>query len=149
MNRIRLRILLAIAFTLAIALVAATPLARAGEGDIPIGNPWISLPIYDEAPRAYFAMQNPTARPLRIVGATSPRCREIGIRITTFEGGTEGAKALKEIEIPAGGAVAFSPRGYFLELIGSETLAERQRVPIELELADGTKVRFEAEVRDE
>lgn len=133
----------------AIAFFAAIPLALAADEDFPIRNPWISLPIYDEAPRIYFAIQNPTPKARRLVAATSPRCGSIALRIATFEGGTEGSKALTDIAIPAGGAVAFAPRGYFLEMIGSEPLTESQRVPIELELDDGTKVRIEAEVRDE
>lgn len=133
----------------AIALFTPIPPALAADGDFSIGDPWISLPIYDEAPRVYFSIRNPTAKARRIVGATSPRCRSIGIRIATFEGGTEGSKELTGIEIPAGGAVAFSPRGYFFELVDSESLAEGEKVPLELELDDRTKVRFEAEVRDE
>ena len=144
---IRIHLLAILAF--AVALCAAIPPVLAAEGDFPIGDPWISLPIYDEAPRAYFAIRNPTAKSRRIVAATSPRCRSIEIRIVTFEAGAESSKKLTGIEIPAGGAVAFSPRGYFLELVDSEALAEGQKVPLELELADGTKVRFEAEVRDE
>jgi len=133
---------------LALALSAAVSLAAA-EAEFQVGNPWVSLPIYDEAPRAYFAIRNPTAKARRIVAATSPRCKSIELRIATFESGVGGSKKLDEIEIPPGGAAAFSARGYFLELVGSDKLAEQERFPIELELDDGTKVRFAAEVRDE
>ena len=130
------------------SLIAATPLAAA-EGELLVGNPWLSLPIYDEAPRVYLVLQNPGAKPKRLVAATSSRCRSIELRIATVEGGAETSKTLDELEIPATGAVALSPRGYFLELVGAEALDEGERVPIELEFSDGTKIRFEAEARDE
>jgi copper(I)-binding protein len=51
------------------------------------------------------------------------------------------------MEIPAGGAVAFVPRGLSLSLVGLPTLAAGDSVPIELEFADGEKLEIEAVAR--
>jgi copper(I)-binding protein len=106
---IRMHLLARLLF--ASAFFASIPVAAASDEDFPIHDPWISLPIYGEAPRVYFVIQNSTPKSRRLIAATSPRCRSIELRLASFEGGAEGSKRLTEIEIPAGGAAAFSPRG--------------------------------------
>lgn len=142
-----LRVAHALFFATVLLLTGAT--AAHAEDALRIANPWVSLPIFDEAPRVYLAIQNATGRTQRIVAAKSPRCRSIELRLTTVVDGRERSKKLDEIEIPPGGAVALAPRGYFLELVDAEELAEGDRVAIELELAGGSTVRFEAMARDE
>jgi len=118
-------------------------------GDLQIGNPWVRLPILDEAPAIYFAVANRRDAPRKIVGASSPRCDRIEIHRAAVQDGVMGSVELDEMEIPAGGAVAFAPRGLFLKMIESHPLSEGETVSVELELDDGEKVSFEAVVKDE
>jgi copper(I)-binding protein len=53
------------------------------------------------------------------------------------------------LSTPAGGAVAFVPRGLYLNLAGLETLAAGESITIELEFADGEKLEFDAVGRDD
>jgi copper(I)-binding protein len=137
----------ALSATLLVMLLLAPLSVRAS--DLQVGNPWVSLPILDEAPAVYFAIANRRDAARRIVGASSPRCERIEIHRAAVQDGVMGSVELEEMEIRAGGAVAFAPRGLFLKMIESEPLEEGETVPIELELEDGEKLAFEAAVKDE
>jgi copper(I)-binding protein len=128
--------------------VLLLPLSAAAS-DLHVGNPWIDLPIFDEDPPGYLAIQNQGNKPRKIVGGSSPRCETIEIHRAALKDGVMGSEKLDEIEIPAGGAVAFAPRGLFLLLVGAEKLEEDEQVSIELEFADGETLGFEAVVRED
>ena len=59
------------------------------------------------------------------------------------------SEKLDRMDIPAGGAVAFVPRGLYLNLVGLESLAAGETIAIELEFADGEKLEIEAVGRDD
>jgi copper(I)-binding protein len=133
-----------------IAILFASLLASpAFASDLKIANGWVDQPIYKEAPPAYFVIQNRGSESRTIVAATSPRCESISIRRATIEEGQMSSVAMKEMQVPAGGAVAFVPRGLFLMLIEPEEFEVGETVPIELEFADGEKVTFDAIVRED
>ncbi|MCP4906345.1 MAG: copper chaperone PCu(A)C [bacterium] len=134
-----------ILFAILASLLATPALA----GDLKIANGWVSRPIHDEAASGYFVIQNRGSEPRTLVGATSPRCESVSIRRAVVRDGRMASEEMKNMQIPAGGAVAFAPRGLFLRLISPEKLAAGESVPIELELADGEKIGFDATVRDE
>ena len=117
--------------------------------DLKIVNGWVSEPIHNEDPPAYFVIRNSGSETRTIVGASSPRCESISIRRAALQNGQMGSEVMDEMAIPAGGDVAFVPRGLFLELASPETLEEGETVPIELEFANGEKVSFDAIVKDE
>ncbi len=58
-----------------------------------------------------------------------------------------GSEKMDEMQIPAGGAVAFVPRGLFMSLIGLGSLEVGAKLPIELEFKNGEKLEIEATVR--
>jgi copper(I)-binding protein len=129
-----------------LASLFATP---ALASDLTIANGWVSQPIYNEDPPGYFVIQNRGKKVRTIVGATSPRCERISIRRAVLRDGQMASDELDEMQVPAGGAVAFAPRGLFLRLMSTEDLEVDEIVPIELEFADGEKVAFDAKVRDD
>jgi copper(I)-binding protein len=131
--------------TLLVSLLATPVLAS----DLKIVNGWVSEPILDEDPPAYFIIRNSSAEIRTIVGATSPRCESISIRRAALQNGQMGSEAMDGMSIPAGGDVAFVPRGLFLELASPEKLVEGETVPIELEFSNGEKVSFDAMVKND
>jgi len=133
-------------FAMILASLLATPVLAS---DLKIANAWVSQPIYKEDPPGYFVIQNRGSEARTIVGATSPRCESISIRRAVVKDGQMASEGLDEMQVPAGGAVAFAPRGLFLRLMSPEKLEVDETVPIELEFADGEKLAFEATVRDE
>ena len=133
-----------------LALIAACLLPLpASASDLSVGNPWIDLPVFDEDPPLYLAIQNRGNETRRIVGGKSPRCERIEIHRAALKNGEMGSEKLDGFEIPAGGAVAFAPRGLFLVLVGAEELEEDEEVPVDLEFADGEKLSIRAVVREE
>ncbi len=123
--------------------------ASAAASDLKVAKPWVNLPIFDEPAPAYFMIQNRGDKPRKLLGANSPRCEKIEIHRAVVKDGAMTSEALDEWEIPAGCAVAFMPRGLFLMLSGAKDLAEGEKIPIELEFADGEKLQIDAVVREE
>lgn len=111
-----------------------------------VANGRVELPIGREDPSAYFVIQNRSSETRTIIGATSARAESVALRRATVRDGRMASEALPEMAIPAGGAVAFAPRGLFLRLMNAEPLAAGETVPIELVLKDGGRVAFEAVV---
>jgi len=134
-----------ILMTLFLTLLATPALAS----DLKIFNGWVSEPIHTEDPPAYFVIRNSGTEARTIVGATSPRCESISIQRAALQNGQMGSEVLDEMQIPAGGDVAFVPRGLFLELANTEKLIAGETVPIELAFANGEKLSFDAMVKDE
>ena len=123
--------------------------ASATASDLKVANAWVNMPIFDEPAPGYFVIQNRGDKPRKLVGGSSPRCEKIEIHRAVVKDGAMTSEALNEWDIPAGGAVAFIPRGLFLMLIGSKDLSEGEKIQIELEFADGEKLGIEAVVREE
>jgi copper(I)-binding protein len=138
---------IAIRLVCAAILLAATP---ALASDLVVANGRIPLPILDEPPSVHFAIQSKSAETRTIVGAHSPRCESIEIRRTAVVDGQWDSVPMPEgMPIPPGGAVAFAPRGLFLQLNGAEALAAGDSVPIVLELDGGEELAFDAVVQDD
>ncbi len=123
--------------------------ASATASDLKVANAWVNMPIFDEPAPGYFVIQNRGDKPRKLVGGSSPRCEKIEIHRAVVKDGAMTSEALDEWDIPAGGAVAFIPRGLFLMLVGSKDLSEGEKIQIELEFADGEKLGIEAVVREE
>ena len=124
------------------------PLSAAAS-DLVVSNAWVNVPDPDESPSAFFVIQNRGKEPRSIVGANSPKCDWIEIRRAVVKDGMMDSEKIEKMEIPAGGAVAFVPRGLFLSLVGLKPLASGESLAFELELADGEKLPIEAIVRDQ
>jgi periplasmic copper chaperone A len=121
----------------------------ADASDLKAANAWVNMPILDEAPPAYFVIQNRGTSVRKIVGGTCTGCQSIEIHRAVLKDGAMVSEVLPEWEIPAGGAVAFAPRGIFLALVGVKDLNEGDKISISIELEDGEKVEFDADVREE
>jgi hypothetical protein len=140
----------AITFALVSLLFAQTRIATAQGDDLKVGGAWVSLPLLrDEPAQAYFTLQNWGKRARKIVGAKSPRAERAEIHRTVFKDGKETTEQVKEWEVPKDGTVVFAPGGMLVALHGPKDLKEGEKIQIELEFADGAKLRVEAVVKDE
>ena len=136
-----------IPFLLSLLALLLLPIA-ATASDLVVANAWVSVPQPWENSSAYFVIQNNGAKPMTIVGASSSRCDWIEILRAVLKDGVMDSEKLDQMEIPAGGAVAFVPRGLSLNLVGLGSLTAGESVTIELEFADGEKLEIEAVGRD-
>ncbi len=120
----------------------------ASASDLKVVKAWVNLPILDEGAPGYFMIQNSGDKARKLVGGSSPRCEKIEIHRAVVKDGAMTSEALDEFDIPAGGAVAFVPRGLSLMLVGSRDLTEGETIPIELEFANGERLGIEALIRE-
>jgi len=122
--------------------------SAASASDLKVANAWASLPEAWENASAYFVIQSSSKKARTIVGVSGSCCDYIEILRAVLKDGSMSSEKLDKMEIPAGGAVAFVPLGLYLNLVGLESLAAGESVKIELEFADGEKLKFEAIGRD-
>lgn len=131
----------ALLITIALSLVLPS---IAASSDLEVANAWASLPEPWENSSAYFIIQNKSSKVRTIVGASGSCCDWIEILRAVVKDGVMDSEKLDKMEIPAGGAVAFVPRGLSLNLVGLESLAAGETVAFELEFADGEKLEIKA-----
>jgi copper(I)-binding protein len=84
-----------------------------------------------------------------IVAASSPAYNRVELHRSTLENGVSRMRAVPELHIAAGKAAVLQPGGLHLMLVrpGSE-LAPGDRVKVSFELADGSRLDGEFEVRE-
>ena len=133
---------------LSLPLILLLPIA-AGASDLKVANAWASLPEPWENSSAYFVIQSKSSKTRTLVGASCSGCEYIEILRAVLKDGVMDSEKLDRMDIPAGGAVAFVPRGLYLNLVGLESLAAGETIAIELEFADGEKLEIEAVGRDD
>lgn len=95
---------------------------------------------------AYFVVVSQAPEARTIVGASGACCSSIRLSRAVLREGRMASEILPEMEIPAGGAVAFVPRGLSLELDLNAPLAPGESVVLDLEFANAKPLTFEAKV---
>ncbi len=136
------------AFLLSLLALLLLPTA-ASASDLKVVNAWATLPESWENSSAYFVIQSKSSKTRTIVGVSGSCCDFIEILRAVLKDGAMDSEKLDKMDIPAGGAVAFVPRGLYLNLAGLESLEAGETVTIELEFADGEKLEFDAVGRDD
>jgi copper(I)-binding protein len=94
----------------------------------------------------YFTAQNNTRRDVAITGARSDACGMLMIHQSSNKGGMTGMDMVDTVKVAAGGQVKFAPGGYHLMCEGAR-MKIGTRVPVLLNLSDGTAVAVAFEVR--
>ncbi|GEM82022.1 copper chaperone PCu(A)C [Meiothermus hypogaeus] len=125
-------------------LALAQPTLRLEEG-------WVRR-VPGNITAAYLVLYNPTDRPLKIVGASTPIATRVEFHQTTHAGHDDhlDISAMKRVDaltVPAKGRLKILPGGYHLMLYGlreknPKSLAEGQKVPITLRLEGGVSLTF-------
>ena len=89
---------------------------------------------------AYFVLRNPSAAPVRLVGAESPRAGRIEIHAHDMQGGMMRMRQRAFIDVPANGSVRFAPGGLHLMLMELRgELVDRQPVQLTLLFEGGAR----------
>ena len=124
--------------------------SAASADDLRVVNGRIILPIGDESPSIYFAIQSKSAETQTIIGARSPRAESVAIRRTAVdENGQWGSEGMPDgMPIPPNAMVAFTPRGLFLRMMSPDNLKAGEVVEVVLELSNGNEVAFDATVKN-
>ena len=110
---------------------------------------WVRQPPMPMPMMGGFAtVRNPCEAPVRVVGASSPSFGSVELHETTRVDGVSRMRHIHALDVPAGGSVKLAPGGLHLMLMQPVAPLERgASVPVELELADGRRLRGDFEVR--
>ena len=122
-------------------LLAASSAVSAGECTAKIIDGWIRMPPAAMPMMAGFGrIENPCAKPVTIVGASSTAFGSVEMHETRVVDGISRMRAVPELRIAPGGAATFKPGGLHLMLMEPvAALKPGSRVAIEFALKDGGK----------
>jgi copper(I)-binding protein len=132
------------ALSLAFALTA-----HARECVPQVRDGWIRLtPMKMPMMAGFGRIENHCAKPVTIVGASSPAFDDVSLHETRIVEGVSRMRALPELRIAPGAAAVLKPGGMHLMLMDPHApLKEGSRVVIEFKLKDDTVLRGELVVR--
>ena len=133
-----------------LAVVACCLLFTAGvrAADLEVSNGWIRLLPAGVPAGGYFEIRNLTKSPVRLVGATSSAFGAAMLHQSAEDSGRSTMLHVREVEVPAGGKLAFKPGGYHLMLMQpTGQLRIGEKVAVTLEFADGRKTTAQFEIR--
>jgi copper(I)-binding protein len=118
-------------------------------------NAWIGL-LPTPTLAAYLTLSNPTDRPIRVLGVSTPVALKAEFHETRTVGGTgHGAHGetatmvpLREVVVPAKGKLEFKPGGKHIMLMGlKRALKVGEKVPLVLKLDGGQSLTVQAVVK--
>lgn len=96
----------------------------------------------------YMSLHNDSARPVALVGASSPDYAEVMLHHSVMENGTMHMLPVDKVEVPAHGELQFKPGGYHIMLMQARhEVHPGDQVPVILRFADGGQLRVSFEVR--
>lgn len=137
-----------LALLLLVCLTAFVP-ARADDCVPAVEQGWVRLPPAQMPMTAAFGrIRNDCAAPTTVVAASSPAFASVELHETRVVDGVNRMRHVPELRIAPGEAAELKPGGLHLMLMRPRApLAEGGEVVVELELADGRRVRAAFEVR--
>jgi copper(I)-binding protein len=108
------------------------------DGGVLLADAWIRpTPPVTNVGAFYLVVRNGTARPDRVVGASSPRCAEMEIhRTETVDGvSSMGPADRGDLDLEAGSELVFEPSGLHVMCLGLDRpVVEGDRIPLTIEL---------------
>ncbi|HET7197754.1 MAG TPA: copper chaperone PCu(A)C [Burkholderiales bacterium] len=126
-------------------LLAAAP----AWAQVKIENAWArATPPGATIAAGYLTIRNASAKPDRLVSASSPAAARVAPHVTVEEGGINRMRPVKGYDIPAHGVFELTPGGAHLMLMNLKApLKEGERVPLLLEFSHAGEVKTELEVK--
>lgn len=124
---------------LAVALMAASSMALAGECRPQVHEGWVRMPPGGMPMMAGFGrIENPCGTPFTIVGASSPAFGDVSVHETRIVDGVSRMRAMPELRIAPGQSATLKPGGLHLMLMQPHAaLQPGSKVAIEFRLKDG------------
>jgi copper(I)-binding protein len=130
-----------------LAVTAVAGAAQAAESGLMATAPWSRPAGAGMTGVGYLTLMNHGRAPAVLTGAESPAAARVEIHDASMAGGVMRMEKTPQVIVPAGGAVAFSPGGRHLMLIGLKAaLKPGDRVPLTLTFADGRRLKTELAV---
>jgi copper(I)-binding protein len=131
----------------ALALLSAVPAFAAGS--LSVSDAWIRAMPSGIPSGGYFTLHNGTAKEVVLTGASSPGCSSLMLHQSEMTGGMSSMHHVDEVDVPAGGNVAFAPGGYHLMCMqATSAITPGGIVPVTLTFKDGSKLTVPFQVRN-
>jgi copper(I)-binding protein len=135
-------------FVLCFALVLFVSGAVSAQ-EIEVDQAWIREPPPGTNAAGYMTIHNPGGVSRQLTGVRSDAAERIELHRTIVEDGVARMHPVDAVEIPAGGQVAFEPKGLHLMLIRPVPMKEGDEIELVLELDGDEYVAVQAPVRRE
>lgn len=130
-----------IALAAAIGVLCAAPAVAAAEGGISVKDARLRLIIPSRPAAGYFTLENNTARPVELVGASSAACGMLMLHQSSSENGVETMRAVGSVAVPPHGSISFAPGGYHLMcMTPGENVSPGKTVAITLKFKGGQSI---------
>jgi periplasmic copper chaperone A len=128
-------------------LLAAGPAFAAGP--LGVSDAWIRAMPAGIPSGGYFTLRNNGAKEVVLTGASSPGCGSLMLHQSEMTGGMSSMHHVDEVDVPAGGSVAFAPGGYHLMCMDAgPAIKPGSTVPVTLTFKDGGKLTAPFQVRN-
>jgi copper(I)-binding protein len=130
-------------------LLAAPALfiALAAQAQVQVGDPWVRATVAPQKATGAF-MQLTSAKPAKVVAASSPVAEMVEIHEMKMEDGVMKMRAVDALPLPAGQAVALKPGSYHVMLMGlKQPIKVGETVPLTLTIEGDDKQRSTVEVK--
>jgi periplasmic copper chaperone A len=134
---------------LGVSLVAAfAAMARAQPPALEVTDAWIRAVPGAAVAAAYMTLHNAGSRPLTVTGVRSKLAADAMIHVSRVEHGESSMRPAGPISLAPGASVQLAPGGMHVMLMQlAHPLTVGEQVPLELLLAGGGSVAFNARVR--
>lgn len=131
------------------AALLATTLAAQAQGPVKVEDAWVRATVAPQTATGAF-MQLTSAKPLKVVAASSPLAAQVKIHEMKMEDGVMKMRAVEALPLPAGQAVALKPGSYHVMLMGLQRpIKAGETVPLTLTVEGEDRQRTAVEVKAE
>ena len=118
-------------------------------GPLGVSDAWIRAMPAGIPSGGYFTLHNNGAKDAVLTGAATPACGSLMLHQSEMTGGMSSMHHVDEVDVPAGGRVAFAPGGYHLMCMqATSAITPGGNVPVTLMFKDGSKVTASFSVRN-
>jgi copper(I)-binding protein len=118
-------------------------------GPLSVSDAWIRAMPAGIPSGGYFTLRNNGAKDLVLTGAATPACGSLMLHKSENTGGMSSMHHVDEVDVPAGGSVAFAPGSYHLMCMqANSAITPGAKVPVTLIFKDGSKITASFAVRN-
>ncbi|HUO02890.1 MAG TPA: copper chaperone PCu(A)C [Rhizomicrobium sp.] len=130
-----------------VALLPAVPASAAG--GLSVSNAWMRAMPAGIPSGGYFTLHNGTAKDMVLTGAGTPDCGSLMLHKSEMTGGMSSMHHVDEVDVPAGGSVAFAPGGYHLMCMNAgPAIKPGGKTSVTLMFKDGSKFTASFDIRN-
>ena len=135
------------AIVCACALLTAAPSFAAGP--LSVSDAWMRAMPAGIPSGGYFTLHNDTSKDMVLTGASAPDCGSLMLHKSENTGVMSSMHHVDEVDVPAGGSIAFAPGGYHLMCMNAgSAIKPGGREPVTLAFKDGSKLTVPFAVRN-